>query len=72
MNGVGGVMGPEFNSPKNITEYWTRKDIMAFAKNPQSYRINARMAALPNITDGELNDVVDYLEYMVGHKISEK
>lgn len=69
VNRIGGVMGPEFNIPKNITEYWTREDIMAFARNPQSYRVNARMAALPNITDEDLNAVVDYLEYMKEHKV---
>lgn len=69
INRIGGVMGPEFNIPKNITEYWTREDIIAFAKNPQSYRVNARMAALEIITDKELNDVVDYLEYMKGNKV---
>lgn len=68
MNGIGGVMGPEFNSPKNITEYWTREDIIAFSKNPQSYRSNAKMAPLSNMTDRELNDVVDYLEYMKERK----
>ena len=69
LNRIGGTMGPEFNVPKNITEYWTRNNIVAFAKNPRSFRYNSKMYAITHLSDDELHDVVSYLEYMADHKI---
>lgn len=64
LNKIGGLMGPEFNHPTNITTYWTRQNIIAFAKNPQSFRYNSKMPPITNLTDDELNLIVDYLEYL--------
>lgn len=69
MNQVGGVMGPEMNVPKNITEYWTKEDIFAFVKNPYSYRYNSKMPPVANIDDTELEQIYDYLIYMKGQKV---
>ena len=55
VNKVGGVMGPEFNIPKNITEYWQTKDIKAFVKNPYAYRYNSKMLPVADLQDEELN-----------------
>ncbi len=54
-------MGPELNSPKNITEYWHKKDILAFIKDPKSYRHNSHMPSL-NLLDKEIDSIYDYLE----------
>ena len=70
VNKVGGVMGPEMNVPKNITEYWQTKDIKAFVKNPYSYRYNSKMPPVVNLQDDELDLIVDYLTYMKAYKIS--
>lgn len=70
VNKVGGVMGPEFNIPKNITEYWQTKDIKAFVKNPYAYRYNSKMPPVENIQDNEIDLILDYLAYMKGHKIN--
>lgn len=70
VNKVGGVMGPEFNIPKNITEYWQTKDIKAFVKNPYAYRYNSKMPPVADLQDEELNLIIDYLTYMKEFKIS--
>jgi hypothetical protein len=72
MNGIGGMMGPEFNVPKNLTEYWAEKDIIAFARNPSGYRYNSRTPPL----SAELNDIamkriIDYIAYMKDYKVKE-
>lgn len=69
INKVGGVMGPEFNIPKNITEYWKKEDIIAFVKNPYAYRYNSKMPPVAGIKDTELEQIYAYLEYMKGQKI---
>lgn len=69
MNIVGGVMGPEMNVPKNITEYWQVSDIKAFVKNPYSYRYNSKMPPVTNLKDVELDQILDYIGYMKGQKI---
>ncbi len=69
MNMVGGVMGPEMNVPKNITEYWSIADIKAFVKNPYSYRYNSKMPPVAHLKDKELDQILDYISYMKGQKI---
>ncbi len=70
INKVGGVMGPEFNIPKNITEYWQTKDIKAFVKNPYAYRYNSKMPPVENIQGNEIDLILDYLTYMKGQKVN--
>ncbi len=69
MNMVGGVMGPEMNVPKNITEYWKMEDIKAFVKNPYAYRYNSKMPPVAGLKDAELEEIMEYLSYMKGQKI---
>ena len=64
MNTVGGTMGPDFNVPRNITEYWKEEDIIAFAKNPKSIRANSNMPAMPSIPDPDYTEIIRYLKYM--------
>lgn len=71
INRIGGIMGPELNFPKNITEYWKKEDIIAFVKDPFSYRYNSKMAPITQLSDGELATIISYLEYMKEHKIKE-
>jgi mono/diheme cytochrome c family protein len=68
LNGKGGVMGPEFNQPRNITTYWTRENIIAFARHPQAFRNNSKMPALSGPSDADFQLIVDYLEYMATRK----
>ena len=65
VNKVGGIMGPEMNIPKNITEYWQIEDIKAFVKNPYGYRYNSKMPPVVGIKDAEIDQIIDYLVYML-------
>ena len=69
MNMVGGVMGPEMNVPKNITEYWQIADIKAFVKNPYAYRYNSKMPPVADLEEVDLEKIIDYIVYMKGQKI---
>ena len=71
LNKVGGTLGPEFNFPKNILEYWSVEDVWQFAKDPTSYRHNAKMYAMEDLTREEFDEIVKYLEYMKEHKLAE-
>lgn len=70
VNKVGGIMGPEFNIPKNITQYWQASDIKAFVKNPYSYRYNSKMPPVAGIKDEEIDQIISYLSYMKDYKIA--
>ena len=63
-------MGPEMNIPKNITEYWTDENIMAFAKNPQSFRYRSAMAPITGVSEEDFKKILAYLKYIAKHKIS--
>ena len=69
INRVGGSMGPELNAPKNITEYWTEENIIAFVKSPTSFRFNSHMPAVIGLTDAQLQEIVAYLKGMKEHKV---
>lgn len=68
INKIGGTVGPEFNIPKNITEYWDDKQIISFAKAPTSYRYNSHMPAITNVSDKDFENIILYLKYMKDHK----
>ena len=70
VNGAGGILGPELNYPKNITEYWQRKDIEAFVRNPRAYRHESKMPSFQQIDERKIRLIVDYLEYMTAEKRS--
>jgi cytochrome c2 len=63
INKIGGVMGPELNYPKSVTEYWKIEDLEAFIVNPASYRNGVKMPNL-GIKPAESKEIVRYLEYM--------
>jgi cytochrome c2 len=68
VNGIGGSMGPEFNIPKNITEYWKEEDILAFARNPKDYRYNSHMPPMGGLSDSALLKIIAYLRSMKDHR----
>ncbi|MFT4032451.1 MAG: c-type cytochrome [Siphonobacter sp.] len=67
LNGVGGRLGPELNSPKSVTEYWKLEDIKAFVANPSAYRNNVKMPQL-GLKTKEIDEIVGYLSYMARHR----
>lgn len=67
INNIGGNMGPELNTPKSVTSYWKKEDLIAFIADPASYRNNVKMPK-PNITIEQSAEIVAYLEFMAGQK----
>ena len=68
INLVGGVVGPELNTPKNITEYWDKSTLRAFIKNPGSFRARDVMPAFPQLTDDDLDYLLKYFKYVKERK----
>lgn len=68
LNRTGGTMGPEFNIPRNITEYWTEQNIAAFARAPRSFRVSSQMPAMDHLSDAEFQEILAYLKFMAGRK----
>lgn len=68
INMQGGVVGPELNVPKNVTEYWAKDDFFGFVRNPQSYRYKSRMSIGP-VKDEEIQMVYEYLQAMKSEKV---
>jgi cytochrome c2 len=69
INKIGGNMGPELNYPKSVTEYWDKKQLKEFIKNPASFRNGVKMPALPNLKEEDINEIIYYLNYMADHKL---
>jgi cytochrome c2 len=67
INGIGGMMGPELNSPRSVTEYWETDDLVAFIVNPSAYRDRVKMPVL-GITMSQSQEIVTYLAYVASRK----
>lgn len=70
MNGAGGVLGPELNYPKNVTEYWRHDVLKKFVRNPGDFRRGSKMPSLAYLEDATLDSILDYLQYMTNEKRS--
>jgi len=70
LNLQGGEVGPELNSPKNITEYWDKPTLRAFIRNAGSFRLKDKMPAFPELKDSDLDDLLAYFGYMKDHKLA--
>lgn len=64
INKIGGNVGPDFNHPKNITDYWDIENMWAYAKNPQSFRYNARMHPMDDLSRNEFDAIIQYLRFI--------
>lgn len=61
LNKVGGVMGPEFNYPRNILSYWNEDDMWAFINAPKSFRYNSKMPPITYLQRSQFDEIVKYL-----------
>ncbi len=68
MNGVGGTLGPELNSPCSVTEYWNARLLSRFIANASGIRTGTRMPGFDTLAEKDIVGIVDYLRYMAGHK----
>jgi mono/diheme cytochrome c family protein len=63
INGEGGKVGPDLNVPRSIVEYRPRDQIMAFIRDPATFRYTT-MPANKHLSDQDLAALVDYFEAM--------
>ncbi|MCB0096992.1 MAG: cytochrome c, partial [Caldilineaceae bacterium] len=69
INLQGGVEGPELNIPQNITEYRGHDTLLAFIKNPASFRASSKMPSMEKrYTDAEIESILAYIAWMADHK----
>ncbi len=68
VNRSGGRAGPEMNIPQNITEYRDRDFLLAYTRDPGTFRYS-QMPAFPHLTDQDLDQLYAYLLAMKDRKI---
>jgi mono/diheme cytochrome c family protein len=69
VNGAGGTLGAELNTPANVTEYWKPVALRQFILNPASIRAASRMPKLTSLTEEEVDAVLAYLASMKYQKL---
>ncbi len=67
INQAGGMVGPELNYPKSVTEYWKVDQLKLFIKNPSDFRQNSKMPLL-ELKEGQIDLILDYLLFMAAQK----
>jgi mono/diheme cytochrome c family protein/thiol-disulfide isomerase/thioredoxin len=68
INGVGGTLGPELNSPCSVTEYWNPRLLNRFIANAGSIRAGTRMPTFNSLPQKDIQAIVEYLRSMASHK----
>ncbi|OQW51250.1 MAG: hypothetical protein A4S09_17640 [Proteobacteria bacterium SG_bin7] len=68
INGTGGTLGPELNSPNNVLEYWNKTKLKSFIKDPSAFRANSKMPVTTQINDKDIDSILEYFEAMKSHK----
>jgi mono/diheme cytochrome c family protein len=72
INGAGGRVAVDLNVPMNVTEYWKEPMLRKVIVNAPAIRANAKMPAFPQLTDSDVDVIVNYLKDMKSRKISGK
>ena len=68
MNGVGGTFGPDLNFPCSVTQYWNPAFLGRFIADAGSIRAGTKMPDFHAMSGKEIQAIVEYLQYMSGHK----
>lgn len=68
INGIGGKVGPELNSPNNVLEYWDNAKIKVFIQDPNAFRGNSIMPKIPELTSQDVEKIVSYFSFMKSYK----
>ena len=58
INGVGGTLGPELNSPCSVTEYWIPRLLSRFIANAGSIRTRTRMPSFDTLPEKDIQGIV--------------
>ncbi|HET9384913.1 MAG TPA: cytochrome c [Gemmatimonadales bacterium] len=69
VNGAGGALASELNTPANVTEYWNPLALRQFILNPASIRAESKMPRLTGLAEHEVDAVLEYLESMKYQKL---
>lgn len=69
INGVGGTLGPELNSPCSVTEYWNPRLLRQFITNAGSVRNGTKMPNFDSLPDKDIQLLLDYLHTMARDKM---
>ena len=69
MNLIGGLMGPEMNVPRNILEYRSEADFIAFASDPQAFRTRSPMPKMRYLGEDKLKKITGYVRSMSVRKV---
>ncbi|TAF32919.1 MAG: cytochrome c [Cytophagales bacterium] len=64
IHNVGGSLGPSLTSPRHVTDYWKHDELLAFIKDPTTFRPNAKMPSSRHLTDKDLKEIIKYLEHI--------
>src|SRR4051812_23213564 len=68
INGVGGTLGPELNSPCSVTEYWNPRLLSRFIGNAGTIRDGTKMPTFDSLGEKNIQVIVEYLHSMASHK----
>jgi mono/diheme cytochrome c family protein len=68
IDGVGGTLGPELNSPCSVTEYWNPRLLSRFIANAGSIRSGTKMPPFDSLQEKDVQLIVEYLRTMASHK----
>jgi cytochrome c1 len=76
LNGAGSsTVGPDMNKPMSPTEYLTRAGLHALIRDPKSVRSWPGQLmpgfSVDQMSDREINSVVEYLAHMAGRRTSQ-
>ncbi|MGE0725453.1 MAG: c-type cytochrome, partial [Alphaproteobacteria bacterium] len=61
VNMVGGIVGPELNVPRNVTEYWSAEHLPNFIKAPEDYRARSKMPNFGHLPRVDRSAILSYL-----------
>ncbi len=65
INLEGGIIGPELNTPRSVTEYWQRPMLTQFLLDPASVRARTKMPNL-GLSPTDIAELLAYLDHMRG------
>jgi mono/diheme cytochrome c family protein len=69
INGSGGSLGIDLNSPMNIFEYWQPDKIASFVAHPERFRTDSRMPSFFELGDATIGEILRYVEQMRDYKV---
>ena len=67
MNQQGGLVGPDLNAPRSVTEYRTAEMLKSFIRQPSQFRYT-RMPDHTDLSDADLDNLLDYLRHMANQR----